>query len=59
MPQKSYSYKEAAVQLGISLGHLKNLVRDGRGPETFTLGRRVLFSERALEEFIKDRERLG
>ena len=59
MPQKSYSVEDAAAQLGISYPYLKNLIRDGEGPRVFRLGRRVLISAKALEEFVQQKEELG
>jgi len=58
MAQESYSLEDAASQLGISYPYLKNLIRDGEGPKVFRIGRRVLVSARALEEFVRQKEEL-
>lgn len=53
---RSHSLEKAAEILGISLGHLKNLIKAGDGPNHYKLGRRTLISEGALEKFVEKKE---
>ncbi len=44
--------KELCVQLGISKPHCVRMVREGRIPGVLHLGRRVIISRKAVEEWL-------
>ena len=48
------SEQEAAVRLGLSPGTLRNWRHLGRGPAYVKVGRRVLYPESVLENYLKD-----
>lgn len=50
---------EAAEYLRISRRTLHNLIADGDGPPTLTIGRRRLIRRAAIEQWLADREGAG
>jgi len=52
--------KEAAQMLGVSALTLRLWIKDGVGPEcVWTPGGKLRFSQKALEEWIRERSRRG
>ena len=50
--KKLYTYQEAALITGISVPHLQNEIRLGRGPRLTRLGNAVRISRSALDEWV-------
>lgn len=55
-PREALSIGEAAQAVGLGRATLYELLRDGRGPQTFTVGRRRLVRVEALREWLRRRE---
>lgn len=49
----TWTFEEAAAVLGVTGRHLRNMQKDGKGPPTVRLGRRVMVSRRALADWLK------
>jgi excisionase family DNA binding protein len=47
--RKAYSVEEAANVLGFSRGKMMELIKEGVGPVTFNVGRRVLIMDSDLD----------
>lgn len=54
--KKAYTINEFCKAHDISRSLFYKLQVNGKGPETFTLGRRVLISVEAAEKWLKDME---
>jgi excisionase family DNA binding protein len=52
--RKAYSVEEAANVLGFSRGKLMELIKEGVGPVTFNVGRRVLIMDPDLDAWALD-----
>ena len=58
VPRKALRYPEAAASIGISERMLSQLVKDGHGPPTVQLGKKlVLFPVRELQDWLSGRVR--
>lgn len=53
----AYSIEECALAYGLGRTTMFNLFSQGRGPRTFRVGRRVLISAEAAQEWIRSLER--
>lgn len=56
LPRLGYSLEEAAEILGVSLPTLFRELKEGRGPGSFVIRRRRLFSLEALREYASSRQ---
>jgi predicted DNA-binding transcriptional regulator AlpA len=56
IPRRSYTIREFCGAHGISQGLYEKLRKEGAAPREFRLGRRVLISVAAAEEWIASRE---
>ena len=51
--------KEAAKFIGVSEGTLRNLRIAGGGPRFIKLGRKVLYDQRDIEDWLEDHKRMS